>query len=178
MSIVLDYGLAAPSRKLPILALSIFDEEGKQEMDILHINKVIRYFQYLADIEEVEFSNYNLGAVSYEIEENMVLLEEYGLIKKKNKNKYDLTDLGKSAVAELKVTISEEHLKKLIYSKQILNDLSFNELLFFMYKLLPETIENSTQYHILKKSKEKIINNLLKKGKISKNIAMKWLQDE
>ena len=178
MSLIQDFGLVTPSRKLPLLTLSILDEKKIREMDILHLNKIIRYFQYLTDIETVEFSNYNLGAVSYELEENVEILEEYGFIKAVNGKKYGLTDLGEAAVEELKSEISGEQFKKLIYSKQLLNDLSFNELLFFMYKVLPETIEHSTQYHILKKSKEKIINNLLKKGKISESTAKNWLQNK
>ena len=177
MSLIEDFGLVTPSRKLPLLALSIFDENNKKEMDILHINKVIRHYQYLTNKEEVEFTNYNLGAVSYEIEENMEILEESGLLRNVKNKIYKLTYLGEKAAEELKNEMSAKDIQKLEYSKQILNDLPYNELLFYMYKLLPETQKNSTQYHILKKSKRKIINSLLSKGKISEKMASKWLEN-
>ena len=178
MSLTKDFGLDTPSRKLILLVLSVKDVNNKKEMDIIHLNKVLKYYEHLVEKEEIYFSNFNLGAVSFEIDENIDFLEDVGLIEEVKNNKYKLTNLGKRAVSELKNKISYDEFNYLKLSKIKLNDLPYNELLYFMYKEFPKTQEYSTQMYKLNIMKRNIINNLLKKKKIDENKAQTWLEEE
>jgi hypothetical protein len=175
MSVVADYGLDSPTRKLPILLLNLDDTEGNKKMDTIHIQKIIRYFQYLSQEDLIEYSNYNLGGVSYELQENIESLEEFGLIEQVNSDGFHLSQLGVEASKELAETISKADLDKLSFAKRQLNDLSSDELMFFMYNLLPQTRANSTVWERLEKKKDLITRQLFKKGKINSITAAKWL---
>src|SRR2546430_2358843 len=144
MSIVSDYGLDVPARRYLLLALSVEDKKGRKSMDILHLQKVIRYFEFLRQKTDVEFSNYNLGGVSYELQESVETLMENGLIDRSN-SQIELSREGNKAVTELLTKLDKQDLRKLLFSKQQLNDLSGDEVMFFMYMLLPETQVNSTE---------------------------------
>lgn len=176
MSLIEDYGLESPARKLCLIVLSINDDNNIKEMDVLHINKVIRYYEYLTQTSDVIFTNFKLGAVSYELEESIEILEELGMIEMVKKNTYNLTSIGEDAVNELLRKMDNSNLLKMEFSKKILNDLNFEEVLYFMYKVLPETQVNSIQFDRLEKKKTKIIKSLFHKGKISEKIASKWLE--
>lgn len=143
-------------------------------MDILHVQKVIRYFQFLEQKNEISFSTFHLGGVSYELEENLQTLCESGLVDR-IRGKFDLTDEGKRAVDELRAKYDAEDLRKLAYSKQLLNDLTADELMFFMYKLLPETQVNSTEVNRLFKRSRELTVSLFRKGRLSAAMAAKWL---
>lgn len=67
MTLIEDYGLDSPARSLLLIVLSIKDRNQKTEMDKLHIQKVIRYYEYLIEKKEIDFSNFKLGGVSYEL---------------------------------------------------------------------------------------------------------------
>lgn len=174
MSIVSRFGLNLPERKLILLTLIDKDNEGEKGVDILHMNKIIKHHQENMSKNEVEFSNYNLGAVSYEVEETIQILEENDLIYSKN-NKYYLTSLGEEAIKILIEKTSKEELNSMRESKILLNDLGFNELLFYMYYKFPDTQEYSTQIKRLKIMKKGIINKLIKKEKIDLRTADSWL---
>jgi hypothetical protein len=78
MSLIEDYGLFEPERKLILLALSVPDERNVTATDILHLNKILKLYQETTKSEEIEFSNYNLGAVSFDVQEDLDNLEEMG----------------------------------------------------------------------------------------------------
>ena len=56
----------------------------------------------------------------------------------------------------------------------MLNDLTFDELLYYMYMRFPDTQENSTQIIRLKKMSKGLIRRLLEKNKIDITTALKW----
>jgi len=173
MSLVKDFGLDSPVRKAILLALSIEDKDKKKLMDILHLQKVIRYFEYLLQKSDIDFSNFNLGGVSYEVTENLETLIECDLVEKTN-HYFKLTKDGTGAIRELEKNTDMTELKKLLFAKQQLNDLDSDELMFFMYKLIPKTIENSTQFERLDKKKEELSKSLFLKGRINFETAVRW----
>jgi len=175
MALINDFGLETPERKLTLLLLSIPDSQKNTKIDILHLNKIIKYYEEETAKNEVIFSNFNLGAVSYEIEENIKFLEDYDLIEKDEKGFYTLTNIGEEAVRELLASNLDVDLKKLIESKEKLNDLSFDELLFYMYMKFPETIVNSTQFKKLELMSKNLIKKLFIKNKIDVGTANNWL---
>lgn len=177
LSLIIDYGLDSPARRSLILVLSLQDKLKKMEMDKLHIQKTIRYFEYLRQQETISFSNFKYGGVSYELQENLETLVECGLIEKV-RTKYILTDEGKKAAQELLQNYDKNSLRKLTFAKNQLNDLSHDEVLFFMYKLLPETQKYSTEFERLDQKKEALVRKLFLKGRINSTTAAKWLEVE
>jgi len=174
MSIIADYGLDSPARRLPLLLLALDDKKGQKEMDVLHVQKVIRYFEYLRQRNDVEFSNFNLGAVSYELQESLDALEEFGLIERVD-HSLQLSPLGNEASKELKRDFSSSELQKLSFAKMQLNDLNSDEVMFFMYNLLPSSRENSTEIKRLDRKKDALVRSLFEKGRINSITAAKWL---
>ena len=164
----------SPSRAYLILTLSVEDNNRRKSSDILHIQKIVRYFEFLRQKKEIDFSNFRLGQVSYELDENLETLVESGLIEKVG-NKFELTNEGRKAAEELKGRQDPEDLRKLVFSKTQLNDLSSDELMFFMYKLLPESQVNSPEVKRLFKKGRELTGSLFKKGRISAAMAAKWL---
>jgi hypothetical protein len=175
MSVIADYGLDLPARKFLLLALSLEDKKGRKGMDILHLQKVIRYFQYLRQKTDVDYSNFNLGGVSYELHESIETLMENGLIARSDSTRIELTDEGDKAITELRSKFDPDDLKKLAFSKQQLNDLTSDEVMFFMYMLLPETQVNSTEVGRLLRRSEEFTRDLFKKGRIGASMAADWL---
>ena len=171
MTLIEDYGLNSPARSLLLIVLSIKNRNQKAEMDKLHIQKVIKLFEYLREKKEIDFSNFKLGGVSYELEENRETLLEYELIDQTN-NHFTLTNEGKTAAHELKETLGKDEYEKLVYAKELLNDLPTDELLYFMYKTIPETQKHSTEFQRLEKKKEPLVKSLFSKRKIDACIAI------
>jgi len=176
MSAIADYGLESPARAYLLLALSVRDKAEQNSMDILHIQKIIRYFEFLRNKMDIEYSNYKLGGVSYELQENLETLVESGLVARTGKSRLELTNEGKQAAEELRSRMAPDDMKKLTFSKLQLNDLSSDELMFFMYMLLPETQQNSTEAARLSKRNKELTESLFKKGRISSAMAAGWLK--
>jgi predicted transcriptional regulator len=151
------------------------DKNRRRSSDMLHIQKIVRYFEFLGQTKQIDFSNFRLGQVSYELEENLETLVESGLVEKAG-NRFELTEEGKRAAEELRARQDPEDLRRLAFSKMQLNDLSSDELMFFMYKLLPESQVNSTEVRRLFKRSRELTNSLFKKGRISAAMAAKWLE--
>lgn len=143
-------------------------------MDKLHIQKIIRYYEHLREKKEIDFSNFKLGGVSYELEENRETLMEYELINQTN-HYFVLTGEGEDAAKDLRKILGEEEYELLVCAKQLLNDLPADELLYFMYKTIPETQKHSTEFPRLEKKKEQMVKSLFAKRKIDSDTAMKWL---
>lgn len=174
MTLIEDYGLDSPARSLLLTVLSIKDNNQKTEMDKLHIQKVLRYYEHLREKKEIDFSNFKLGGVSYELEENRETLMEYELIDQKNCD-FFLTDEGITAANDLKKTFNQEEYQQLVCAKKLLNDVPDDELLYFMYKTIPETQKHSTEFARLEKKKESLVKNLFSKRKIDALTAISWL---
>jgi hypothetical protein len=175
LTLIEDYGLDSPPRKLLLLALSITDRNENKAMDKLRIQKVIRFFEYLVGRKDIDFSNFKLGGVSYELEENRENLLEYELIEQTN-TLFTLTAEGNLAVEELCETITPEDYSRLVFAKQQLNDLEDDELLFFMYMTIPETQKYSTEFQRLEKKKAFLVKSLFFKRKIDVTTAARWLK--
>lgn len=178
LSLIFDYGLDSLPRALLILLLSFTDRQNEKGMGRLYFQKATRYFEYLREKREIDFSNYIYGGVSYELQENMETLEECGLVTTVGRGrniKYILTEEGEQASKELIKRFNEEMIRKLKFAKSQLNDLTISELLFFMYMLLPETRVKSIEFEKLYAKKEELTHSLFKKGRISTHTASKWL---
>ena len=78
-------------------------------------------------------------------------------------------------MTELRSKFDPDDFKKLLFSKQQLNDLTGDEVMFFMYMLLPETQVNSTEAGRLLKRRKEITSDLFRKGRISASMAAGWL---
>ncbi len=174
MTLVEDYGLDSPPRTLLLLVLSINDCNHEKAMDILHIQKVIRLFEHLRQKKEIDFSNFKLGGVSYELEENKEALIEYELIEPTD-GCFALTGDGNEAARALNQTFDKDEFGKLVYAKQLLNDLPGDELLYFMYKTIPETQKHSTEFPRLERKGESLVKDLFLRRKIDVATASKWL---
>lgn len=178
MSAILDYGLDSSARALLILVLSLKDREQKKEMGKLQIQKTVKYFEYLREDETIDFSNFKYGGVSYELQENLETLEECGLIDNvgtARNPKYVLSEEGENAAKELLATYDDEKLRKLKFAKLQLNDLGFEETLFFMYMVVPETQKHSVEFPRLNKKRDTLVRKLFLKGRINSSTAAKWL---
>lgn len=171
MSAITEYGLDSPARALLILVLSMKDREP---MSKLHFQKTILYYERMQQQKDIDFSDFHYGGVSYELQENLESLEEYGLIERVG-NKYRLTAEGEKTATELMEQYDKEALRKLVFAKQQLNDLPDKELLYLMYKLFPDTQANSTEYKKLEEEKQMLIRKLFCKGRIGAHMAAEWL---
>lgn len=178
MSVILDYGLDSPARALLVLVLSMKDRTEKQEMDKVHIQKTVKYFEHLQQEKTIDFSNFKYGGVSYELQENLEALEECGLVERVGSPrhpKFILAEEGEKAVQELFERYSEEEIRKLKFAKLQLNDLSYDETLYFMYKLIPETQMHSVEFERLDKKKHILVPKLFLKGRINSDTAAEWI---
>lgn len=172
MSYIEDYGLDNFTRSRVLVTLSLLP----RGIGILYLNKILRYFEYLKKTTNIDFSHFKLGDVSDEIRDSVETLSDYGLIKRTESNKLKLTDEGETAEKEVEKTILKENEKRILkFAVDQLKDLETNELLGFMYFLLPESREYSTEYPRIEKNKIKIIKSLYIKGKISTKTAANWL---
>jgi len=174
MSQILDYGLDSPTRAFLVLVLHMEDRTKQKAMNKLHFQKALYYFENLKQDKEISFSNFKYGGVSFELQENMETLVESGLVTKVG-TKYMLTQEGEDLAKKLLSEYDAETLRKLKYSKDLLNDLSDKELLFFMYMTFKETQENSIEFKNLLKNKERWVKNLIQKGRINSATAAQWL---
>ena len=101
MSYIEDYGLNSPSRKYSLVALALKDRKGCHQIDIMHLQKIIRYFEYLKNTQDIAYSYYKYGVVSYELEENVETLQDNGLIDRDERNTLTLTPEGQDMAREL-----------------------------------------------------------------------------
>jgi uncharacterized protein YwgA len=169
-----EYGLELPARAILVLILSIDDRTKQKSMNKLHFQKAIYYFEKLKKDEEVFFSNFKYGGVSSELTENMEILELSGLVTKTG-TRYTLTKEGERLSKELVLEYDADTLKKLEYSKLLLNDLTDKELLFFMYMMFPETQANSIEFKNLIPDRKYYVQRLFLKGRITATTAAEWL---
>jgi hypothetical protein len=174
MSYIEDYGLTSPSRKYALLALALKDRKHCKEIDIIHLQKIIRYFEYLKRSSEIKFSFFKYGVVSHELAENLDTLLESGLVDKAEET-YSLTEEGQEIAEKMLISLDKGELEKLTFAKQQLNDLTVDELMYFMYRLIPESVVNSIEFPRLEKKRTSLVQNLFLKGRINAITAAKWL---
>jgi len=177
MTEILDYGLDSPARALLVLILAMEDRTKQKAMNKLHFQKAIYYFENLKQDKQIAFSNYKYGGVSFELMENMETLEESGLVTKIG-TRYTLTSDGERLAKQLASDYGErdlDTLRKLEYTKILLNDLPDKELLFFMYMTFPETQANSIEFKNLVKNKDGYTQRLFLKDRINATTAAEWL---
>ena len=116
--------------------------------------------------------------MSYELQENLETLEESGLIDRVGSPKrprFQLTEEGEKVAEELLRKYSQESIRRLRFSKQQINDLTYEETLYFMYRLIPETQKNSIEFERLDQKKRLLVLKLLHKGRINSDTAAEWL---
>ncbi|MCL2643409.1 MAG: hypothetical protein FWD52_07890 [Candidatus Bathyarchaeota archaeon] len=175
MTLVEDYdGVRPQFMTLLLLVLSIDDYNHKKAMDMLHIQKTIELFEQSHQKKSVDLSNFKLDRVSYELEENMESLVKHDLIEQKNSN-FALTPKGEKDVNLLKHQFDTTEFKKLVNAKQLLGDLSNDEILYFMYKTSSTTQEHSTELLRLERKAKSLVKSLFLKRKIDATTAAKWL---
>jgi DNA-binding PadR family transcriptional regulator len=175
MSYIEDYGLTSPSRKYSLVALVLKDSKGCTQIDIMHLQKIIRYFEYLRNSKDIAYSNYRYGVVSYQLEENIERLQDNGLVDRDERDTLTLTPEGQEFAEKLLQDLDKKELEKLTFAKQQLNDLPLDELMYFMYRLIPESVVNSTEYPRLERKRVSLVQSLFLKGKINSATAAKWL---
>lgn len=174
MSLIADYGLENSSASIILMVLSLPDINDNRNMGKMYIQKIIKYFDFLRDKEIIDFSNFKYGKVSYELQEDLEMLNEYDLINVEN-NEFSLTEEGENAAEELFRNQDEDEIKQLSFAKYLLNDLTLNELMFFMYMKFPDSIEYSIEFDRLKTRRDKLTISLYKKRRINANTAADWL---
>lgn len=174
MSYVEDYGLDSPSRKYSLVVLALQDRANCKEMDIMHLQKIIRYFEYLKNSSEIHFSYFKYGVVSHEVSENLETLEESGLVERDG-DTLTLTEEGREIAEHVLRDFDKKELQKLTFAKQQLNDLTPDELMYFMYRLVPESVVNSIEYPRLERKRVVLVQSLFMKGRVNAATAAKWL---
>lgn len=173
-----EYGLDTPPKILPILLFMVAGGAYRAHFNRLQINKMVRYFEFLIKKNEISFSNYNLGGVSYELTETLGELVDYGLLDQDEQDRYFMSKEGQQAGEELYKNFPKADCKLLEESCTTLMDLTNDELLFFMYKTIPKTQEKSTVFDKLMKNSVRLVQNIYNKGKISASIALSWVGED
>lgn len=173
-----EYGLDSPSKMLPLILFEVADGSKRVQLSRLQINKMIRYFEYLSKSQDISFSHYKLGDVSYELSENLEVLVDYGLLDKTEHERYFLSDEGKEAGNELVHTVSKQNFGDMEKAYSTLKDLTDDELMLFMYKTIPETQEKSIVINKLIRDEVSLVQSIYNKGKISAAIALAWVSEE
>jgi hypothetical protein len=172
-----DYGLDTPAKILPIIIMNFDDKNEKVRLDKLQINKIICHFEKITNSNEIEFRQFKLGFVSYEVSEDLEMLTEYGLLDKDENENYFITPEGQEAAKELLQDFPKEKTKALSEAYE-LRKLSSDELLFFMYKTYPESKSYSIVYFKLSKNDMKLVQGIYDKGLISASTALQWVSEE
>ena len=176
MGLIEDYGLDSRSKALLLLLFHV-SGKGDTRLNKIQINKMIRYFQLLSKKNEISFSQYNLGDVSFEIQEGIDELLDIGILEE-DRSKLFLSEEGKKASEELSKKSNKKDIELLSKSYNTLNGLSDEEIMFFMYNEIPESRINSKVYGDLMKRGVRLVQNLYNKGKISASTALSWVSEE
>jgi hypothetical protein len=115
----------------------------------------------------LDFEPYFIGPHSKRLEEVLNQLEFYHVIQF-DRNKIQLTNFGKEIFEEIKNKRPKDELDFLSEIKKLLNDLTNDELLLFVYSSIdPIFITESVEYKRVMQNKENIAINLYKKEKIT-----------
>jgi hypothetical protein len=117
--------------------------------------------------DTLDFEPYFIGPHSKRLDEVLKQLDFYHVIRY-DKNKIQLTDFGREIFEEIKNKRPKDELNFLSEIKKLLNDLTNDELLLFVYSSIdPSFITESVEYKRIMQNKEDIAICLYKKGKIT-----------
>jgi len=114
----------------------------------------------------IDFEPYFFGPHSESVEVNLEQLVKSGLVKFEG-NKIVLTPLGKEVANFLAGKTSRENLEIVREAKELLNDLSKDELLALIYFTFPEMAKESLEIQHVKKRRKELALKLYRKGKVS-----------
>jgi hypothetical protein len=115
---------------------------------------------------DADFKSDLMGPYSDEANESLNVLVVYN-IASVNDRSIKLTDFGKSIFDIIKNRFSGEQLEIVSDFKRLLNDMSYLELLGFIYFTYPEYIDESIVYEKVIPKRKEIAVSLLLKNKIS-----------
>lgn len=113
-----------------------------------------------------KFGGYLKGPFSEEVEKSANQFERSDYLKR-DQRKISLTSKGMQLAKEIWNSMNEEDKKMVEDMKALLNDLTYDELLVFIYTSYPETTEESDVKGYVEKNRLPASIKLLRKGKIS-----------
>ncbi|MDK2939649.1 MAG: hypothetical protein PWQ51_1814 [Methanolobus sp.] len=116
--------------------------------------------------EESSFASDMYGPWSENADEQLEELEMDEVVSRLNK-KMLLSQLGRDVAENLKVEVPEKDLEMIFDFKDLLNNLSSDELLTFIYFSFPEYTEESLVIGKIRENRVKNAIGLFNKGKIS-----------
>ena len=114
---------------------------------------------------ELEYEPSLMGAMSDALELNLDQLESIGLLDKSG-SAFVLTDPGDQCVLKVIPELTTSELNRIEEVKGLLNDLSKDELLAFLYFIYPEMTEESEELAGLEPERRGLAVRLFKKGKV------------
>ena len=115
---------------------------------------------------EASFDSDMYGPWSENAEEQLEELEMDEVVSKKG-NKMWLSPLGEKIAVKLQKEVPESHVEMISDFKELLNDLSAEEVLTFIYYTFPEFTEDSLVKDRIERDRSKTAIGLYKKEKIS-----------
>lgn len=114
----------------------------------------------------LDFEPYFFGPHSESVDVALEQLEKSGLVRFEG-NKISLTHEGEGLANVLASKASSENIELVREIKELLNDLSKDELLAFVYFTFPEMTKESLEIENIKRRRKKLALKLYRKGKIS-----------
>lgn len=121
--------------------------------------------------EQTDFEADFMGPYSESAEEELEQLEFAKIIEKEG-NKLKLTALGQEITRILEKNSSGEEKETIADFKEVLNDLTEDELLGFIYFTFPDMIKESIKIEKIKPKRKNIALSLYSKSKISLGKAL------
>jgi len=114
----------------------------------------------------MDFEPYFYGPHSERVDVELDQLIKSGLVRVEG-NKIILTDIGEKVHMVLRTKTSKEKLELINEIKELLNDLSKDELLALIYFSFPKMAKDSLEIQSIKKKRRELALTLYRKGKIS-----------
>lgn len=160
-------------RQLLLLFL-LYVKNGESIKGDIWLQKEMYLIERLADIKDkYHFLEHLKGPYSEDLAGEIDYLINLNLVERTKENAYKITPKGKSLINKLTEKnilaklLGEKTLEIVEEVKDLLNDLSKEEVLGYIYFNYPETVKRSEEFEHIKNRKNEIIINLYKKGKIS-----------
>lgn len=114
--------------------------------------------------EETDFEEDLLGPYSEIVDEELEQLRIEGIVDSK---RLELTPLGREIAKRLQSKVSNDFLQLVSDVKSLLNDLTEDELLGFIYFSYPDMITESIRFRQIEQNRQQIAISLYRKGKVS-----------
>jgi len=119
--------------------------------------------------EQFNFENYLIGPYSEIVDEELEQLKIEGFVRRGYR--HILTSYGRRLAEYYEQRLPENYRRMIFDMKQLLNDLSEDEILGIIYSTFPDTIVESVYYDDIYKKRFDIAINLFNKNKITFNKA-------